>query len=73
MYVQRINSLAGVIKHYEDFLCVEVDTAICVKEVMQKQWEWVMVPGLRVKVKFKEKVVPGVVVNCYYTSKVLLV
>ena len=36
---------------------------------MQKQWESIGVQGLSVKVESKEKVVPAVVVNCYYISK----
>ena len=64
------DSLAGVTKHYADFVrCDEADTATHVKDLMQMQWESIVVPGSKVKVRFKEKVVPAVVVKCNYISK----
>ena len=64
------DSLTGVTKHHEDFVrCEEADVADTVKGLMQQQWTSLVMPGQKVKVKIKDKLVSAVIENCHFISK----
>ena len=63
------DSLTGVSKHYEDFIRYDKASTYPCEGIDAEAMGNIVVPGLSVKVKFKEKVVPVIVVECYYISK----
>ena len=64
------DSLTGVTKYHEDFVrCEEANVADTVKGLMQQQWTSLVMPGQKVKVKIKDKLVSAVIENCHFISK----
>lgn len=68
--VLKLPETLSVTKHHVDFVkCDDVDTANAVKKCMEQQWSTLVKPGSVVKVKVKDELVPAVVENSYFISK----
>ena len=62
--------LKDITKHHEDFVrCEDVETAAAVKEAMKVQWNAFIFPGQKVKVKVKDEIIPAVIEECHFISK----
>ena len=63
-------NLTSITKHYVDFIrCDDSEVANSIKDAMQHQWSSLIMPGQKLKVRMKDKLVSAVVEKCYYISK----
>ena len=61
---------SSLTKVHEDFVkCEELSDSDAVRDEMKKQWSSIIFPGVKVKIKPNNDVVPAVVVECNYFSK----
>ena len=58
---------SSLTKVHEDF--IKCDELSAVRDEMKKQWSSVIFPGVKVKIKHNNDVVPAVVVECNYFSR----
>ena len=59
---------SSLTKVHEDFVkCEELSDSDAVRDEMKKQWSSIIFPGVKVKIKHNNDVVPAVVVECNYT------